>query len=30
MFWVYLLENPLGKFYVGQTGNITQPSSHVI
>src|SRR6266700_7642658 len=22
MFWVYLLENPLGTFYVGQTANI--------
>jgi predicted GIY-YIG superfamily endonuclease len=23
MFWVYVLENPRGKFYVGQTENIT-------
>jgi putative endonuclease len=22
MFWVYVLENPAGKFYVGQTGNL--------
>ena len=22
MFWVYVLENPRGMFYVGQTGNI--------
>ena len=22
MFWVYVLENPRGKFYVGQTENI--------
>ena len=24
MFWVYILEDPNGKFYVGQTGNIEQ------
>ena len=23
MFWVYILKNPAGKFYVGQTGNLT-------
>jgi putative endonuclease len=23
MFWVYVLENPRGKFYIGQTGNLT-------
>ena len=23
MFWVYVLENPQGKFYIGQTGNLT-------
>jgi predicted GIY-YIG superfamily endonuclease len=22
MFWVYVLENPRGKFYVGQTENL--------
>jgi len=22
MFWVYLLQNPDGKFYVGQTGDL--------
>ena len=22
MFWVYVLKNPTGKFYVGQTGNL--------
>ena len=22
MFWVYVLENPAGKFYIGQTGNL--------
>ena len=22
MFWVYVLENPRGKFYVGQTANL--------
>jgi hypothetical protein len=24
MFWVYVLENPRGKFYVGQTANIVE------
>ena len=24
MFWVYVLENPRGKFYVGQTENIAE------
>jgi putative endonuclease len=24
MFWVYILENPTGKFYVGQTGNLAK------
>ncbi len=24
MFWVYVLENPQGKFYVGQTQDISQ------
>ena len=24
MFWVYLLENPDGKFYIGQTANLFQ------
>src|SRR5207253_2264320 len=23
MFWVYILQNQAGKFYVGQTGNLT-------
>jgi len=22
MFWVYVLENPYGKFYIGHTGNL--------
>jgi putative endonuclease len=22
MYWVYILQNPAGKFYVGQTGNL--------
>ena len=24
MFWVYVLENPAGKFYIGQTANLDQ------
>ena len=24
MFWVYVLENKRGKFYIGQTGNLVQ------
>ena len=24
MFWVYVLENPRGKFYVGQTANLAE------
>jgi putative endonuclease len=24
MYWVYILENPAGKFYVGQTANLTE------
>jgi len=29
MFWVYILENPSGRFYVGQTGNLqARLSSH--
>jgi putative endonuclease len=24
MFWVYVLENSAGKFYVGQTGNLAE------
>ena len=24
MFWVYVLENPRGKFYIGQTENIAE------
>jgi predicted GIY-YIG superfamily endonuclease len=29
MFWVYILQNPAGKFYVGQTGNLTnRPIDH--
>ena len=24
MFWVYVLENPNGKFYVGHTGNLME------
>jgi len=24
MFWVYVLENPDGKFYTGHTGNLTE------
>jgi putative endonuclease len=24
MFWVYVLENPEGKFYIGQTGNLAE------
>ena len=24
MFWVYVLENPCGKFYIGQTENIAE------
>jgi putative endonuclease len=24
MFWVYVLENPDGKFYIGQTANLFQ------
>ena len=23
MFWVYVLENPVGKYYIGQTGDLT-------
>jgi predicted GIY-YIG superfamily endonuclease len=26
MFWVYVLENPRGKFYIGQTENIGSAS----
>ena len=24
MFWVYVLENPEGKFYIGQTGDLNE------
>jgi len=24
MFWVYILENPRGNFYIGSTGNLQQ------
>ena len=24
MFWVYVLENPQGKFYTGQTANLIE------